>query len=596
MTSRTALIIGNSVYDDPTLARLNAPAADVRALAALLSDGEIGQFDSVRTLIDETEATTRRAIAAFYAAAKPDDLLLLYFSGHGVLDDQGRLYLAARDTQHDLPQGSALPAAFITDGMDSSRSRRQVLILDCCHSGAFARGARSAAGAKAVTAATFEGIGYGRAVLTATDSTQYAWEGDAVLGTAEHSVFTQHLIDGLSSGAADGDGDGVITLEELYDYVYSRVVSQTPRQTPRKWSYNQEGALVIARNPRPTAPLAAPLPAELQLSLDDPRSWVRKGAVQELARLLTQSPAGLAAAARAALEKLAQADDSYSVRAIAQAALGAPSPAVIPPADMAHEPTPPQQAKATAPVTLEASAPGASGVLRGSPAPQARWLGPAVSSKAVLAFAVGWALAFFAGTSVFWWVYSSGQEIANSRAPELGVFGLIGGVATLVGLRLAAPGSRTLPGLWVVLIAVVVSILGRWVSPTLQESGIDVHTSLAMERTLLGSLGGALMATALAYRGLTNRDGALRLAGGWALAWALGSFLVLGIYRLFGESPIDGLAEVLTHTIGWDIGSVLLPWVDALLTSLVGLIAGGLGGWVVVRELTTPTHDARRAR
>ena len=84
--------------------------------------------------------------------------------------------------------------------------------------------------------------------------------------------------------------------------------------------------------------------------------------------------------------------------------------------------------------------------------------------------------------------------------------------------------------------------------------------------------------------------------GGWALAWALGSFLVLGIYRLFGESPIDGLAEVLTHTIGWDIGSVLLPWVDALLTSLVGLIAGGLGGWVVVRELTTPTHDARRAR
>ena len=159
-------------------------------------------------------------------------------------------------------------------------------------------------------------------------------------------------------------------------------------------------------------------------------------------------------------------------------------------------------------------------MLRGSPASQARWLGPAVSSKAVLAFAVGWALAFFAGTSVFWWVYSSGQEIANSRAPELGVFGLVGGAATLVGLRLAAPGSRTLPGLWVVLIAVVVSILGRWVSPTLQESGIDVHTSLAMERTLLGSLGGALMATALAYRGLTTRDGALRGASDVLNAYA----------------------------------------------------------------------------
>jgi hypothetical protein len=251
MPGKHALIIGNSHYEDPTLAKLKTPGADVRGLAELLRDGAIGQFESVRTVIDESEAITRRAIAGFFAQGKPDELLLLYFSGHGVLDDKGRLYLAAKDTQRDLPQATAIPAAFITDGMDSSRSRRQVLILDCCHSGAFARGARSATGAKAITETTFEGVGYGRAVLTATDATQYAWEGEAVIGSAENSVFTHHMIEGLRSGAADADGDGDITLEELYDYIYSHVVKQTPKQTPRKWSYNQEGEFIIARNPKP---------------------------------------------------------------------------------------------------------------------------------------------------------------------------------------------------------------------------------------------------------------------------------------------------------------------------------------------------------
>jgi hypothetical protein len=89
-------------------------------------------------------------------------------------------------------------------------------------------------------------------VLTATDSTQYAWQGDAVTGEATPSVFTRHLTEGLKSGAADLNADGIVTLDELYDYVYDQVVSDTSKQTPGKWVFGQQGDIVIARS-RPVA-------------------------------------------------------------------------------------------------------------------------------------------------------------------------------------------------------------------------------------------------------------------------------------------------------------------------------------------------------
>jgi pSer/pThr/pTyr-binding forkhead associated (FHA) protein len=142
--------------------------------------------------------------------------------------------------------------------MDRSRSKRQVLILDCCHSGAFAQGAKAVTGESAGTGPTFEGSGYGRVVLTATDATQYAWEGDKVIGDADNSLFTHFMVEGLRTGSADTDGDGQITLDEMYDYVYEQVVTRTPKQTPGKWSYKQQGDIIIARNPNVSVKPGAP--------------------------------------------------------------------------------------------------------------------------------------------------------------------------------------------------------------------------------------------------------------------------------------------------------------------------------------------------
>ena len=319
MSGRFALIIGNSQYHDTSLSCLKTPDADVPALAAALRDPTIGSFDGVQEIINETEAVVSRAIATFFASRKPDDLLLLYFSGHGVLDSQGRLFLAVKDTQRDLLTATGIPAGFITDSMDSCRSRRQLLILDCCHSGAFAKGAKGAA--LPITQSTFEGNGYGRVVLTASDSTQYALEGNQVIEQAPLSLFTNYLLDGLVNGEADAGQDGLITLDEWYEYAYERVITDTPDQTPRKWVYNQQGDLIIAHNPRPKKTEPASLPEDLRQAIESQFVGMRVEALKELEKLLSSSHAALVQEAVRALERMAASDDSKSVVTSAQAIL-----------------------------------------------------------------------------------------------------------------------------------------------------------------------------------------------------------------------------------------------------------------------------------
>jgi len=319
--ARLALLIGSSQYDDPKLAQLKLPETDVARLSEVLSDPEIGHFDEVTPLLNGSFFEVQRAIVHFFAGKKRDDLLLLYFAGHGVRDDEGHLYLALRDSElaNDLIRATAVPAALVTREMDRCRSQQQILILDCCHSGAFARGARSAAGARVGTATAFEGTGRGRVVLTATDETQYAFEGDEVTGEAESSVFTRHLIAGLATGAADVNHSGTITIDELYDYVHARVLEETPKQTPGKWTYKQQGDIVVARSPRR---LVAPaeLPGELRAALESGHSFEVVGAITELEAMLGGTDPGLALTAGEWLERLAD-DDSRRVSEAAHKAL-----------------------------------------------------------------------------------------------------------------------------------------------------------------------------------------------------------------------------------------------------------------------------------
>lgn len=320
MSRKFALIIANTEYHDPGLAQLTAPGKDAKEFGRVLDSREICAFDDVIILFNEDVFKVNESIDYFFSNKKPDDLLVLYFSGHGVRDEYGSLYLAVRNTNRERLRSTAIKSEFISEVMDQCRSRRQVLILDCCNSGAFAQGTKAEIGGSIGTASAFEGKGYGRVVLTASDSTQFAWEGDKVIGTTENSLFTYYLVKGLE-GDADTNGDGRITIDELYDYAYEQIVNVTPKQTPGKWSYKQQGEITLRLNIKPEDTKPVPLPADLISAITSSLPSVREAAVGQLEELLKGKNLARARSARLALEKIAAEDDSRHVAQAASKAL-----------------------------------------------------------------------------------------------------------------------------------------------------------------------------------------------------------------------------------------------------------------------------------
>jgi branched-chain amino acid transport system substrate-binding protein len=216
MLMKYALLIGMSEYEDAELPRLTAPLADVREFADILRNNDVGAFDRVDVIRNASLTIAQRRIAQLCHEKNKDDLILLYFSGHGILDFSGDLFFAVSDTTRSELYATALNAQFIRDVLNKSRSRRQILILDCCHSGAFAAGTKGVAvGAPAMTRNTFEVDGYGREVLTSNAATQFAWEGNTVLGNTDRSLFTHFLVEGLESGQAGSQESSFITVEGL---------------------------------------------------------------------------------------------------------------------------------------------------------------------------------------------------------------------------------------------------------------------------------------------------------------------------------------------------------------------------------------------
>lgn len=272
MGRRLALLIATYVYQDTGLRQLIAPAQDAETLALVLEDPAIAGFE-VTTLINEPYHRVGHAIGEFYRDRRRDDLTMLYFTGHGLKDDDGRLYLAMTDTLRDNLLFTGLSAEQVDQAMERCVSRQKVLILDCCYSGAFPAGRLAKADTEVHALERFQGRG--RTVLTASDATQYSFEGNRARGEAVQSVFTRHLVAGLRDGSADLDGDGDITLDELYSYVYDRVVADVPQQRPKKQD-NVEGRTIIARNINWT------LPTHLRNSLASPIATDRLNALDGL--------------------------------------------------------------------------------------------------------------------------------------------------------------------------------------------------------------------------------------------------------------------------------------------------------------------------
>jgi len=238
--AKRALLIGVSQYE-AGLPPLAAAPKDVAAMERILQSPELGAFDEVKLLIDRDLEAMQTAIDLLFQSCQKGDLGLLYFSGHGITDDNDRLYLATRGTSKDTFRSTAVSARFIQDIMrDRSYQRQHVLILDCCYSGAFAEGWL----AKSVDINLKPQLEVeGSVVLTSSTSTQKSYEDKE----GELSLYTNYIVQGIESGAAESDGDGMISADELHEYAKRHVQSAKPAMKPDIFSQKQGIKILLAK-------------------------------------------------------------------------------------------------------------------------------------------------------------------------------------------------------------------------------------------------------------------------------------------------------------------------------------------------------------
>ena len=243
--SKIALLIGVSEFDESDLKPLPSAEEDIKAMARVLQQPELGGFDQVQALTNPTRGEVEDAIYALFANRQRDDLLLFYFSGHGVRDESGRLFLATPSTRKDggkLVGHTAIAASVLHENMNNSRSDRQVLVFDCCFSGAIATGMTIKDDGSVAIQQQLGGKG--RAIFTSSNSIEYSFHRDEF----KLSVYTHFWVEGIEKGVADRDGDGWVSADELHEYVSDKVKTAAPAMTPQFFPVQAGHKILLAKS------------------------------------------------------------------------------------------------------------------------------------------------------------------------------------------------------------------------------------------------------------------------------------------------------------------------------------------------------------
>jgi hypothetical protein len=194
---RKALVIG--INDYPGSARLNGCVNDATAVANILRTHEDGSRNFDVELVTDISTKSRLTELVFKLFKGDHEVTLLYFSGHGSIDELDA-YLATPDAQKfDL----GLSVNNLLKMANDCESTNRIIILDCCHSGKV--GEFNLVGGKTSM------INNGVTILTASKSDESAME------IGGHGVFTNLLIESLKGGAANITGN--ITPGSIYAYI-----------------------------------------------------------------------------------------------------------------------------------------------------------------------------------------------------------------------------------------------------------------------------------------------------------------------------------------------------------------------------------------
>ena len=261
------ICIGVSKYKNPSY-DLNYAAKDAQDIADLFGQ-QTERFQNINTFeILDYEATsdTILNLKNTLLNSKVDDIVMLFFAGHGVLDWEMNYFLATTEIDMNNLEETALKYDNLINLLDSIPARRKVIIIDACHSGEVdeeSHGKTNNEDARNIGEATFESElnlstqssfelmklmfadlrkGTGTTIISSAGGAEYAYENEKT----QNGIFTYVLKKAINSKNADTNKDGDIMLSELRDYVMARVSKITKGyQNPTSRRENLEFDFII---------------------------------------------------------------------------------------------------------------------------------------------------------------------------------------------------------------------------------------------------------------------------------------------------------------------------------------------------------------
>jgi hypothetical protein len=205
---RLAILVGNN-RGLPGEVRLRYAESDAQKIGKALTD--LGGFEpgEIHSLLGGSADDVRALLRRLAQPGKGPAVSLFYYSGHG---DAAGLHLS----------GSNLPFEELRELLSGLGGKVSLTLVDSCASGAMtrAKGARQgpAYDIDVLRDPTLEG----RIVITSSSEDEIAQESDRLEG----SFFTYYWVSGLY-GAADANGDNLVTLEEAFRFAYFRTLERT---------------------------------------------------------------------------------------------------------------------------------------------------------------------------------------------------------------------------------------------------------------------------------------------------------------------------------------------------------------------------------
>lgn len=249
---RRAVVVGINKYNDPEISELNGAENDAEDMYQILKDNGGFEIPQSHYLLGKNATSTaiRRAISDLLWETDECFLSLFYFSGHGIVDSYGKLYLAPCDIMKYEPFISGIKIDELRELISKSKNKDSILlILDCCNSGLGAKGDKSADDTttriESSLRETLEQArtGKGKIIMTSSGEDERSRElprcqhrtgGDP----HAHGIYTFHMLEGLS-GAAKNE-ENMITLAGLQKYIDDKL-HERGAQKPTSWDSELSG-------------------------------------------------------------------------------------------------------------------------------------------------------------------------------------------------------------------------------------------------------------------------------------------------------------------------------------------------------------------